>query len=635
MRISLPLAVVLILSVPGSASPSGLSLSTYLGGTDADVFADMAVDSAGNICVVGTTTPLAGDFPTFNWLSLCAKPNRGGSDNRKTDAFLTIFSPEGARLSSTYLGGSADDYGAAVAAGNGSLYAAGTTGGASSDTTGTQFPTTAGAYKTEGNGVFVVRVGPSHQEILSSTLIEGTDVTDMALDAGGCPIVVGYWNGGPFTPTADAFQKTPRGTWDGTIVKLDPGLTRVEYASFLGGGNTDQIEGVAVGPDGTIYVAGYTHSHDFPATPGAFQPDYPAGSTGNGFVARFSASCAFEGATFLGAWSLDGLKANASSLHSVAVDSSGDVHVAGTYTRNGIDGGSQQSEAFAAKLSPYLGSLLYYKPLYGINGANGYSSATSIAVDRNGCAHVGGVTDYDDFPAVNQYQGYRAGGQDAFLTKLSPDGEFITCSTYLGGSAWDAAPAVAVDTDGNAVVAGKTRSSDFPVSSSPFQEKFGGEEDAFVSTLVTTPASAVNGANLGLRLSSPRLRAGDRLSMSIHLGNDITTPFDAYMGVEETSSRRIASILLNGYVDDGIFPCARGVQGLKGDVLLSVWRNMVVTPGLAGQWTLYIVTTDPGRLPEGVGSIEDLKEFEKLGKLPKFAQTIYTIDCVLSASGVR
>lgn len=62
---------------------------------------------------------------------------------------------------------------------------------------------------------------------------------------------------------------------------------------------------------------------------------------------------------------------------------------------------------------------------------------------------------------------------------------------------------------------------------------------------------------------------------------------------------------------------------------------MAVTPSLAGSWTLYVVTTDPGRLPEGVGSVEDLKAFEKLGQLPKFAQTIYTIDCVLSASGVR
>lgn len=636
MRISSSLAVALLFSIPASAiASSGLSFSTYLGGRDEDSFADMAMDPSGNIYVTGTTTPLEGDFPLLAPFSLCALPNRGGLDDRLTDAFIAKFSPGGFRLFSTYFGGSSDDTGDAIAAGNDGFYVAGDTRDASADTSGTKFPTTAGTFKPEGSGLFVAKFDPSGQTLLYSTLIEGTAVTDMALDPAGCPIVVGYWNGGVFTTTSDAYQKTPQGRWDGTIVKLDPSLSRVVYASFLGGGENDQIEGITVAPDGAIYVTGYTESSDFPVTPDSFQPNYPVGSTNNGFVARFSSACAFEESTFLGAWSLDGLKTNSSSLYSVAADSSGNVHVAGKYTRNGVDGGWPQPEAFAAKLSPHLGSLLYYKPLYGLTEPNGMSQALSIAVDGDGSAHIAGITDYDDFPVVNQYQGFHAGDKDAFLTKLSPDGEFITYSTYLGGKAWDSYPSVAIAPDGNAVVAGKTKSTDFPVDLSPFQAAFGGEEDAFVSALITTPASSANPANLGLVLSSPRLRAGDLLSMSISLGRDITTIFDAYIGVEDTSTRQIASILLNGYVDDGLFPCARGMQGLKAPVLYSVWKNMAVTPSLAGTWTLYIVTTDAGRLPEGVGSVEDLKEFERLGKLPKYAQTIYTMDCVLSASRPR
>lgn len=629
--------LLLLLSIPSSeAAVSGLEFSTYLGGKDADQFADMAINPFnGDIYVIGTTTPTHGDFPTLNPLELCKEPNRGGPDPRKLDLFIARFSKAGYRISSTYFGGEESDYAKAVAVGNDCVYVAGTTEGASSNWDKLKLPTTAGAYMENGRGIFISKFNLSCNAILSSTLIQGTDVEDMAVDNAGCPIVVGYWNGGDFTTTQNAYQKEPKGGGDGIIVKLSPDLKRVEYASYLGGKSEDYIHGITKAPDGAFYVTGETKSSNFPSSPDSFQPDKATGDNSNGFVTRFSSDWAFENSTLLGAWSLDGLKANAASLQSVATDSSGNVYVAGRYMRNSIDGSGQQHEAFAAKLSPRLGDLFYYKPLYGLTPNNGFSNAYSIAVDENGSAHVAGMTKYDDFPAVNQYQGSRAGGQDVFLTKLSPDGEFIAYSTYLGGGADDYRPAAAIAPDGNTVVAGKTKSPDFPVGASPSQQSFGGAEDAFLSALITEPGSSVNGANLSLLLSSPRLRSGDLLSMSISLGKSIDTAFDAYLGVQNNTTKEIASILLNGYVDDGLFPCARGVKGLKGPVLHSVWKNMAVTPSLAGSWTLYVVTTDPGRLPEGVGSVEDLKAFEKLGQLPKFAQTIYTIDCVLSASGVR
>ncbi len=642
LRAAVVLPLILLLAIPAfEAAASGLDFSTYLGGKDNDSVRDMAMDSNGNIYLVGTTEPppeggsLKGDFPTHTPFNLCTKPNRGGHDDRAGDLFISRFSSGGQRLSSTYFGGDKDDYACAIAVWNGSIFVAGHTGRASSDTESKNLPTKEGAYKENGSGVFVTKFDSPCQTMLASTLIEGTDVTDMALDQAGSPIVVGYWNGGNFTTTENAYQKKCKGGWDGIIVKLDPDLSRVVYASFLGGREDDEITGITTAPDGSFYVVGRTASPNFPVSQHSLQPNYPPQSTGNGFVVRFSSDCRFERSTLLGAWSIDGLKNNASNLESVATDSSGNVYVAGTYTRNGMDGGSQQSEAFAAKLTPRLGDLFYYKPLYGLTERDGWTNAHSIAVDENGSALVAGMTTFDDFPVVHQYQESRAGDRDLFLTKLSPGGEFITYSTYLGGAGNDAAPVVAIAPDGNAVVAGTTASTDFPVDSYPYQKEFKGGKDACISALTTAPSSNVNAANLGLLLSSPRLRSGDLLSMSISLGKDIDTAFDAYIGVSNNTTGQIASILLNGYVDDGLFPCARGMQGLKAPVLHSVWKNMAVTPSLAGSWTLYVVTTDPGRLPEGVGSVNDLKEFELLGKLPKYAQTIYTMDCVLSASRVH
>jgi hypothetical protein len=63
----------------------------------------------------------------------------------------------------------------------------------------------------------------------------------------------------------------------------------------------------------------------------------------------------------------------------------------------------------------------------------------------------------------NVFQPSLTGGADAFIARLNPAGSAVELLTYLGGSEGDVANAVAVDRNGNAYVAGSTRSTDFPV----------------------------------------------------------------------------------------------------------------------------------------------------------------------------
>src|SRR5262249_10461452 len=72
------------------------------------------------------------------------------------------------------------------------------------------------------------------------------------------------------------------------------------------------------------------------------------------------------------------------------------------------------------------------------------------------------------------------GGQDAFLTKVNPDGSALAFSTYLGGSSNDQGNGVAVDPSGRAWVAGTTSSSGFPTQGA-FQSTHNIGQDAFVS----------------------------------------------------------------------------------------------------------------------------------------------------------
>ena len=99
-----------------------------------------------------------------------------------------------------------------------------------------------------------------------------------------------------------------------------------------------------------------------------------------------------------------------------------------------------------------------------LDGA-GNDTANSITVDAAGNAYVTGDTASANFPTVNPIQASLNGTQDAFVSKFNAAGSALIYSTYLGGSAgfengWD----IAVDAGGNAYVAGRTTSTDFPVT---------------------------------------------------------------------------------------------------------------------------------------------------------------------------
>src|SRR5947209_6017508 len=94
-------------------------------------------------------------------------------------------------------------------------------------------------------------------------------------------------------------------------------------------------------------------------------------------------------------------------------------------------------------------------------GGAGADQANGIAADAAGATYLVGTTSSSDFPTVGASRASLGGTQDAFVTKLNPDGT-LAWSTYLGGSGTDSGSAIAVDGNGNVYVTGTTASSDFP-----------------------------------------------------------------------------------------------------------------------------------------------------------------------------
>ncbi|MCP4584187.1 MAG: T9SS type A sorting domain-containing protein [candidate division Zixibacteria bacterium] len=166
----------------------------------------------------------------------------------------------------------------------------------------------------------------------------------------------------------------------------------------------------------------------------------------------------------------------------IAVDVSGSAYIGGYVysadfpTLNPYQTHQGGCDAFVTKLSPEGSSLVYSTYL----GGNEEDVAWGIAVDSSGCAYIAGRTYSTDFPTLNPYQTDQ-GGCDAFVTKLSPEGNSLVYSTYLGGDGEDRSFGITVDSSGCAYITGRTYSTDFPTIN-PYQTNQGGC-DAFVTKL--------------------------------------------------------------------------------------------------------------------------------------------------------
>jgi hypothetical protein len=186
----------------------------------------------------------------------------------------------------------------------------------------------------------------------------------------------------------------------------------------------------------------------------------------------------------------------------VAVDASGNVYVTGKTGSNDFPtlGAVQTVKAnnfdtFVAKLNASGTALLYSTYIGGHEAVD--EVATGIAVNAAGEAYVTGYTDASDFPVANAIQPTYGGNGDGFVFKLSASGSTLLYSTYLGGSAKDVGFGIALDSSGNAYVAGYTGSTNFPTANA-FQSTYGGgNSDAFLTKLASDGSSLMYSTYLG------------------------------------------------------------------------------------------------------------------------------------------
>jgi hypothetical protein len=465
-------------------------------------------DYSGNI----ETTPNA-------YQTVCA--GCGGVGSISTEGFLAVINPaaptaQQALVYSSYFGGSqpGDFYNGidsgdaiyAMALDNlGRAYLAGVTGR-------TDFPVTPNAYQSSCiasqncNNAFLAIIDPSQSGASSltySTLLGGSAQNignGLAVDGAGRAYLVGQTYAQDFPVTSNAVETNCLycGTTSffsaGFFTVLNPFMStrasQLVYSTYLGGTGTtgssldrDAANAVALDSSGRAYIGGLTYSTDFPITAGAAQTTCPACAAQNSdaFVSKIDPIAgALLYSTFLGG---SGTRGGGDGANGVALDAAGNIYVAGFSGSTDFpttDGALQtkcracieydSTMAFVSKLNPNASGQeqLVYSTYLGGTSASG-DSAYSIGLDSTGDAYIAGIAGSADFPTTSSaYQprcsACAVGGSATFLAKLDSDGSSIIYSTYLGGSDFSLALAIAVDSAGAAFLAGETFDSDFPIT---------------------------------------------------------------------------------------------------------------------------------------------------------------------------
>jgi Beta-propeller repeat len=267
-------------------NPTGSALiySTYIGGTQEEFPARIAVDTANNAIVFGNTS--SPDFPvtpgTFD-----TTPNGG------FDAFVLKLNAAGSNLVySTFLGGSAVDSAGGLAIDQaGDVYVSG-------GTSSLNYPTTPGAFRPvcTGSDGFVTKLNATASALVYSTCLSGASSSAIAITPTGNAWITGGTSSTTFFTTSDAFQHSvgvgPSGpVLNAIIAELNATGSAFLYSTYLGGSVGDNGADLGLDSAGNAYVVGKTYSSDFPTTPNAFDRAFSGRLDifwGDGFVAKLA-----------------------------------------------------------------------------------------------------------------------------------------------------------------------------------------------------------------------------------------------------------------------------------------------------------------------------------------------------------
>ncbi|MCB9335140.1 MAG: PKD domain-containing protein [Flavobacteriales bacterium] len=247
-----------------------------------------------------------------------------------------------------------------------------------------------------------------------------------------------------FPVSTGAYDVTFGSVIDAAIIKYDPtGANRI-YATYLGGNRADQPHSLVTTPSGELIVMGATASTNFPTSVGAYNTSHNGGTTvspnsatftggSDIFITKFNAAGnGIVGSTYLGGSGNDGLALNATLNYNYSDENRGEV-----------------------------------------------------VIDNAGSIYIVSTSNSNNYPTTpGSHQTSLSGNYDAVVSKLSPNLDALTWSTYLGGTSGEAGYSIRVNETNNTVaVCGGTLSNNIGTTAGVIKPTYGGSTDGFLGTL--------------------------------------------------------------------------------------------------------------------------------------------------------
>ncbi len=387
-------------------------------------------------------------------------------------------------LASTFLGGSSYDgvYSMNIDA-SGHVFAIGATESIA-------FPVSQGADDTTHDGsegdAFISKFNNDLTELLSCTFLGGgmwENGNAIGFDASGNVLVAGNTYSSDYPTTSGVYDRSFNGgDCDAFVAKFNNNLTELLASTLIGGSQFDTFGALGIGPAGDIFISGYTKSPNYPCTSGA----YDASHNGETDV---SVSCLNKNLTQLLASTLIGGSQGEWS-YSLGIDSSGNVYVSGATESPAYPGTAgaydpSYNGSYDAFLSKFNSGLTILAASTFLGGSD-HDRGNTLKIDTSGNVFVVGRTHSSEYPCTSgAYDtSLNEGEGDAVVSKLNGDLSVLLASTLIGGTGMDDANAICFDVSGNVYIAGDTKSTDYPCSSSAYDTSHnGGDRDAFCSKL--------------------------------------------------------------------------------------------------------------------------------------------------------
>jgi hypothetical protein len=415
-----------------------LLASTYFGGSSTDQATYVTEDSSGNIYTTGLT--FSTDFPG-------AVGTYDVTQNGGFDSFIVKFSNSlGSIVGATYLGGTTHEgfQGNKIAFdSSGNVITTGCTWSA-------DFPVTLGAYDTSHNGgncdIYVAKLSADLSTLIAATFVGGNGndyITSVIVESGNTILANVNTASNNFPTTLGAYDTTYNGgSSDMALIRLSSDLSSLTHSTYLGGANGDHVftpHNMLLDQSGNVVIVAGTSSADYPTTAGAY--DRVINGPFDIVVSKLSIDLStLVASTYIGGSGDDDFN----NMQSISKDSTGNLYVVSNSNSTDfpIVGGGYQStygggsaDVVVAKFTSDLATLLASTYV----GGAGYEFPFSALYASNDYLIIAGETfSGAGYPTTTgAYSTTLNGGDDAFLSKLSPDLTMLVASTYIGGTGSD------------------------------------------------------------------------------------------------------------------------------------------------------------------------------------------------------